>query len=336
MTERQRQYRVTGFVMFGVATATLLMRIISYFVSSALPASMDEATADLIMDLIFTVPLQIGFLFVMPLLIYKFGLKKTYKEVFVFSNFKRVNVWQVLLSILLGVVSLFATIGISSVWQSILILFGFTPYSSGSALPAVFNFGWMLLAIFLTGILPGFCEEFTNRGGFLSTLRGSFGERQAILLCGLAFGLFHQNIVQFFYPMVFGMVAAYLVLKTGSIIPAMLVHFISNTTSVFLDYADTYNWKFGGGFYDGLNNLLSNQSTLFIVLILFVLSVVLLLFLAKLIPQVGKKKTVEAAKMVSPTRIIYRPTLRDNVWFIAAIAATGLSTIFTWMFGLML
>lgn len=336
MTERQRQYRVTGFVMFGVATATLLMRIISYFVSSALPASMNEATADLVMDLIFTVPLQIGFLFVMPLLLYKFGLKKTYKETFAFSSFKKINVLQILLSVLLGIISLFATIGISSVWQSILILFGFTPYSSGSTLPATFNFGWMLLAIFLTGILPGFCEEFTNRGGFLTTLRGSFGERQAIVLCGVAFGLFHQNIVQFFYPMIFGMIAAYLVLKTGSIIPAMIVHFMSNSTSVFLDYADTYGWKFGGGFYDGLNNLMSNQNTLFIVLILFVLSVMLMLFLAKFIPQVGKKKAAAAAKPVSPVHILYRPTLRDNVWFIAAIAATGLSTIFTWMFGLML
>ena len=58
------------------------------------------------------------------------------------------------------------------------------------------------------------------------------GQRFAIIISALFFGLMHQNYAQLFYTFVMGMGMAFLVAKTRSIFPSMLFHFLLNGYAV--------------------------------------------------------------------------------------------------------
>lgn len=55
-----------------------------------------------------------------------------------------------------------------------------------------------------------------------------YGEGIAILVSGLSFGLFHENLFQFFYAFGIGSMFAYIYLRTGRIRYSMILHSIIN------------------------------------------------------------------------------------------------------------
>ncbi len=58
------------------------------------------------------------------------------------------------------------------------------------------------------------------------------GQLFAIVASGLLFGLWHANYIQAVYATVMGMLCCFLYLKTKSLIPSMIFHFLINTISV--------------------------------------------------------------------------------------------------------
>ena len=342
--------------IFAVALGLLASRIVANLTSDYL--------SDTMLDVIFTLLTQVVFLLVVPFLIYKLTLKKTCREVFEFSNFRKTSPWILLLCVPLGVCCIIATMGVSTIWYTILTLFG---YSSGSSTtyPETFSVWLLLLNIFLTGVLPGFCEEFANRGGFLTVMRGSFSAAQTILLCGLEFGLFHQNITQVFYTFMFGMLMATLCLYTRSVFPGMIVHFMNNTISVYLDFAEEYSLPLGG-FVDKVNALLTSTYALAASLwLLFVAAgagiLIAILRIAqrdaamrsrmptpevrRYAPQpqtvitavdgesVGNENKDETLAPLSD-KMLYKPVARDWAFYIGALAVTIITTVCTFVWGL--
>lgn len=61
-----------------------------------------------------------------------------------------------------------------------------------------------------------------------------FGQKTAVILSGLAFGLFHGNFYQFFYACILGMIFAYLYSSTGRIRYNILLHMLINTVGGLL------------------------------------------------------------------------------------------------------
>ncbi|MFT4146455.1 MAG: CPBP family intramembrane metalloprotease [Mobilitalea sp.] len=80
--------------------------------------------------------------------------------------------------------------------------------------------------IYVAGIAP-IVEEFIFRGFLLSKLR-RFGDVPAIILTGVAFGLFHFNISQFFYATVLGFIFAYVTIRTNTLRYSILLHMMIN------------------------------------------------------------------------------------------------------------
>ena len=71
------------------------------------------------------------------------------------------------------------------------------------------------------------CEELLFRRLLLERLR-PYGERFALWASALCFGLFHGNFSQFFYACAIGVLFAGVVLKTGRLRQAMLLHALIN------------------------------------------------------------------------------------------------------------
>lgn len=95
----------------------------------------------------------------------------------------------------------------------------------------------LLLNLLSTAILPALLEEMVMRGYVLGALR-RYGDKLAVVLTAVLFGLIHGNVLQLPFAFMLGLVLGWLVVQTDSIWPAVLLHFGNNAMSVLLDYAE--------------------------------------------------------------------------------------------------
>ena len=104
------------------------------------------------------------------------------------------------------------------------------------AAEAILNSNIYLSLIYAALVAP-VIEELIFRKILLDKLR-RFGDIPAILMTGIAFGLFHMNLSQFFYAAVLGFIFAYITIKTNTVKYAILLHmmvnFISTAISTFI------------------------------------------------------------------------------------------------------
>lgn len=95
---------------------------------------------------------------------------------------------------------------------------------------------WVL--VFLLALVPALCEEWLYRGFVVSGLRCGLGAAAAIALSAMAFGLNHHSAHRLIVTTALGVVLALLVIRFGSLLPAILAHFLHNAISFLSDRAD--------------------------------------------------------------------------------------------------
>ena len=82
--------------------------------------------------------------------------------------------------------------------------------------------------IFFMVISAPICEEIFFRG-ILSSRTGEYGTWAAVISTGILFGLFHMNYAQVFYASMLGFCSAFMLFKTRSLIPSLILHLSLNT-----------------------------------------------------------------------------------------------------------
>ncbi len=88
---------------------------------------------------------------------------------------------------------------------------------------------WLILAF---AVAPAICEELAFRGFILSGFRHSGRHVLAITLSGILFGVMHMIPQQVFNAALLGVLLGLLAIKSGSILPSMLFHFVNNALGV--------------------------------------------------------------------------------------------------------
>lgn len=83
-------------------------------------------------------------------------------------------------------------------------------------------------------IVPPIIEEFIFRGAILGTLR-KHGDAFAIIVSAVLFGFMHANFTQTPVTFLTGLILGYLTVKTNSIIPAIILHFVNNAWAATSD-----------------------------------------------------------------------------------------------------
>ncbi|MCK6455645.1 MAG: ABC transporter permease subunit [Phycisphaerae bacterium] len=73
-------------------------------------------------------------------------------------------------------------------------------------------------------ILPGLCEEVLFRGWLLAGLRNVLHPATRCIIVGLVFGLFHTDLYRILSTSLIGMLLAYVVTASGSLLPAIIIH----------------------------------------------------------------------------------------------------------------
>lgn len=94
-------------------------------------------------------------------------------------------------------------------------------------------------------VVPAVIEEFVVRGVTMQPLR-KYGDKFAILVSALFFSVLHGNMLQIPYTFVGGLILGYLAVKTKSLWPPMILHFVNNFYSaIVLIVSDNFNDKAG-------------------------------------------------------------------------------------------
>ncbi len=103
-----------------------------------------------------------------------------------------------------------------------------------------------------------------------------FGDRTAILLSGLFFGLIHGNFYQFFYAFGLGCLFAYVYIRTGRLGYCISFHMTINflngfLSSVLLEKINYYDWINSGSYDYMITSIFSHFGALVGIIFLFIL-----------------------------------------------------------------
>ena len=122
--------------------------------------------------------------------------------------------------------------------MSFLLAFGIQPTTGGT--PEVYpGIGYLVINLVSTALLPALVEELVFRGYLMGALR-PFGDRQAIVMSALLFGLLHGNMTQVPFAFMLGLVFGYLTAKTNNLLIPIVIHFLNNAMAVLLEQASLY------------------------------------------------------------------------------------------------
>lgn len=86
--------------------------------------------------------------------------------------------------------------------------------------------------LIMMALVPAICEEVLFRGYAQRQFERATGPAMGVVLSGVLFGLYHLRPSQLIPLVVLGLFMAYLVWRTGSLLPAMLVHVVHNGLAV--------------------------------------------------------------------------------------------------------
>lgn len=150
-------------------------------------------------------------------------------------NFK-LGVKNYAILIAITIISVFAMSYFLGLFDALFEVIG---YKQPTSLPLPLdNFWWYLLSVLLLAVLPAIGEELIFRGVIYNGLKQK-GDKFAIFGSAILFMLLHTSPVQTVYPFLFGLVLAFVVHKTGSIISSMLIHFLNNFIVVTFSFIQT-------------------------------------------------------------------------------------------------
>ncbi len=95
--------------------------------------------------------------------------------------------------------------------------------------------GWKVVpALIVIAVLPAVFEEILFRGILLNNTEEGTGTVRAIFLSGFCFALYHGSVEQTVYQFVCGCLFAFLAVRSRSLAPTVVIHFLNNAVIIVL------------------------------------------------------------------------------------------------------
>ncbi|MFO7887126.1 MAG: type II CAAX endopeptidase family protein [Eubacteriales bacterium] len=152
-------------------------------------------------------------------------MKKNIKKIYFFNTPKNIRFffWGILL------------------WVVAIILSGIYTYYAIKIMPSeeliesfdyIFSQTSLAQQIVIMAVIPAVVEELFFRGVILYSMIKRTNVVFAIIISSLLFSFMHFSLIKVFPTFLLGGIFAYVVYKTNSIIPAMVLHFINNSMSI--------------------------------------------------------------------------------------------------------
>lgn len=334
-TNRTKLMLAYCFSMLGLTLLNILLNVI--------PNNLSENSLNIMFSLIS----QIGCMGIIPFFFAVIFTKKkdksfaqAGKELFVSYGYtKKLPSKAWLLMIPLAISMCLVTQLLSTISALFLVAVGFQmPVSAGTIYKGPLD---LVKWIVLSALLPAIFEEFTHRGVALTALKERGSEMTQVVLSGLLFALMHTNIMQSFYAFVGGCIFGYITVRSGSMYPAMILHFTNNAVSCLQSYAMQYP-NSALGFINTINDFwATNIFTMLLRGVVLVANLFLFIFLLSCFLKFVDKRTPVKGIRIPKTNIdidLYHPDgkamLTDNFIMYGTIAMLSLSTLFSLVWGI--
>jgi membrane protease YdiL (CAAX protease family) len=242
--EKMREYKTGGFLREHVNISTIVLLIL-YFIFLAVLPNFILGILILLMPFLLYLPniwpLLINFFVVVAFLILLWQItvplglklpngKQTFKEHSFSIGLTRVKpLWR---NLLVGIGS-FAIFGISALVIGYLLLGDYNFY------PQIIFSGYSWFVFFIMMLIPGIWEEISFRGVILNLQLRKYSKTTVVFLNGLLFGLYHfvnmllgqpffPTLIQVIFASCIGIAFAYIYLRTNSLLPSIILHYLIN------------------------------------------------------------------------------------------------------------
>lgn len=203
--------------------------IIMGLLSSQISQSMEQMKSGLAFTIISCLFAPVGYCILF--FSYNKKTKTSFKAVKLRFNLK---IWDFVMCFVVAIICLFGLQYFIGGFNSLLQKGGYELTEIAFPLD---NVGYLILAILLMAVLPAVFEELIFRGIILNGLKGKLNDVYAILISAVMFAFAHGSIEQFVYQFALGVVIGWMVVRTGSLLSGMIVHFLNNAMVLIFSYA---------------------------------------------------------------------------------------------------
>jgi membrane protease YdiL (CAAX protease family) len=97
------------------------------------------------------------------------------------------------------------------------------------------GYGWPVVVL-ITCVQPAIFEELGFRGVILPSLQPMLAVREAVIVSALLFMTLHLTVASFPHLFVMGLAFGWLRVRTGSLVPGMLMHFTHNFLCILAEH----------------------------------------------------------------------------------------------------
>lgn len=204
--------------------------------------------------------------------------------------------------------------------------------TSEVSLPPVKYNAYGLTAMFIVScICAPILEEIFFRGSIFVCNR-EMGDGFAIIICGLMFGLWHMNYGQFMLAFCFGVGFSFMTLKTKSLYPSIICHFINNLMSNTLTIASLKLYDVTGSYAPHsvvTKYLYKNDFALFVPYIITKLSVDVFIILGVilLIRELIKQRNRRTIQSLSKGNFSVSPAKARLAYFLCPVTLVTLALL---------
>lgn len=215
---------VTGGLAFSAATVTyILASFIAGIIISA--ASLGQGTDGYIYVSYLAAPIAIAASCAFILRFRKVGIRQV-------VQFKCKPKYYVIgLMLVFGL--LFSLDWVNTAAVKFFELFGYKQRAAENYLPDLSG-GLIVPALIVIALLPSVFEELLFRGVILNSCEQSAGSVRSVFIVGFCFSLFHCSPEQTVYQFIAGCVFSFIAVRSRSILPSAVMHFINNSLIVIL------------------------------------------------------------------------------------------------------
>lgn len=161
----------------------------------------------------------------------------------------------------------------------------------------------ILAVIFLMAVVPAVCEELAFRGFIFGGLARGGGRFRAVIVTSVLFGFSHGVLQQSITATCMGILLGWVALRTGSVLPGILIHLTNNTLSVSLGRIAESDWGGKDMFVRAAGNDLNYQPLW--IAISIPIAITIIIYFATLQPSdaddLADRIEVESDKLADPS-----------------------------------
>ena len=151
-------------------------------------------------------------------------------------------------------------------------------YNPDASMPLSLNtVGDLFLNLFVLAVIPAICEELVYRGIILNGFR-KFGVHTAVFASAAIFAIAHGSAMQTVYQFILGVILGYILVKTGSLVASIIVHFLNNAMVIIVNYIDQATNGSLSQVLDGSGSWSATEIVLAICIAMAAVAVIILLF----------------------------------------------------------